>query len=364
MRAMALVDNDRNQRQGDACSEWEDRNVGHSASETDLPPSLLAKAAIVLGLPNLVASRPVSGDCARRRHEGPVNGLLLRPDSRCSCVRVPRGCAIMCRAANVPMGERAPPTATLQSIASGSIEEEEEEEEEEAEEEDEVKEEEQKEEELDEEMQNIESCCSDIHARISDSHSQITSREEKEEEMREKDEYSSKGISSTTARNLGPEENESSFTFCDCSASPCTPIPLLKTACSEGERGGRRGRQLNQRASSEHPPSLSSRSYPAPQGRRRMADYEKEFTFRPKLTLTSVRMAARMGHDSVPLLHRLYSSEKKPPNAGNHHINGFTFAPKLNRLSLQLAKQREARLPEVRGFLVDTYAKNSFQKYN
>ena len=343
---MALVDNDRSLRHGDAGSEREDRDVGHSASETDLPSSLLAKAAAVLGLPNLAAYRPVSGDGdAVWRHGGPANGLLLRPDSRCSCMRVPRGCAVTCRAASVPMEERATPTNTLQSSGSIMCIEKEEKEEEEEEEKNEEKEEEHKKEELDGEIQNIR-CCSDSCAGISNSHSQIT---RKEEEMREKIEYSSKGVSLTTACNLGPEENENSFTCCNCSAPPCTPAPLSNTACSEGERGSRRGRQLKQRASSEPPPTLSSRSYPAPRGKRRVADYEKEFTFRPKLTLTSIRMVARTGHDNVPLLRRLYRGEKKPPNAGSLHNNGFTFAPKLNRLSLQLAKQREARLPEVRG---------------
>ena len=78
--------------------------------------------------------------------------------------------------------------------------------------------------------------------------------------------------------------------------------------------------------------------------RRTIAEFEKEWTFRPQLNLTSLRLASRGGRCSVPVSHRLY---QRKAHSVPRLQDGFTFAPKLNTASLRLAQGRADRLPEV-----------------
>ena len=77
---------------------------------------------------------------------------------------------------------------------------------------------------------------------------------------------------------------------------------------------------------------------------RRVADYEKEWTFRPKLNHVSLRLAAQAARSSLPVAHRLY--ERRTQSITSLH-ESFTFCPKLNAASLRLAEERAQRLPEV-----------------
>ena len=77
---------------------------------------------------------------------------------------------------------------------------------------------------------------------------------------------------------------------------------------------------------------------------RRVADYEKEWTFQPKLNHVSLRLAAQAARSSLPVTHRLY--ERRTQSITSLHEN-FTFCPKLNAASLRLAEERAQRLPEV-----------------
>ena len=81
---------------------------------------------------------------------------------------------------------------------------------------------------------------------------------------------------------------------------------------------------------------------------RRVADYEKEWTFRPKLNHVSLRLAAQAARSSLPVSHRLY--EKRTQSITSLQEN-FTFCPKLNAASLRLAQERAQRLPEVSAIL-------------
>ena len=81
---------------------------------------------------------------------------------------------------------------------------------------------------------------------------------------------------------------------------------------------------------------------------RRVADYEKEWTFRPKLNHVSLRLAAQAARSSLPVAHRLY--ERRTQSITSLHEN-FTFCPKLNAASLRLAEERAQRLPEVSDIL-------------
>ena len=81
---------------------------------------------------------------------------------------------------------------------------------------------------------------------------------------------------------------------------------------------------------------------------RRVADYEKEWTFRPKLNHVSLRLAAQAARSSLPVSHRLY--EKRTQSITGLQEN-FTFCPKLNAASLRLAQERAQRLPEVSAIL-------------
>ena len=78
--------------------------------------------------------------------------------------------------------------------------------------------------------------------------------------------------------------------------------------------------------------------------RRAIADFEKEWTFRPRLNLTSLRLASRGERSGVPVSHRLY--QRKTVSVPQLKEE-FTFAPKLNPASLRLAQDRADRLPEV-----------------
>lgn len=78
--------------------------------------------------------------------------------------------------------------------------------------------------------------------------------------------------------------------------------------------------------------------------RRQVADYEREWTFRPKLNHASVRLASQAPRSHLPVSHRLY--ENRRLNVTRLHEN-FTFCPKLNAASLRLAQERAQRLPEV-----------------
>ena len=75
-----------------------------------------------------------------------------------------------------------------------------------------------------------------------------------------------------------------------------------------------------------------------------MADYEKEWTFKPKLNSSSIRLVSEAGHANVPLTERLFRARK----SGVAHLQeNFTFSPKLNAASLRMAQERSSKLPEV-----------------
>lgn len=79
--------------------------------------------------------------------------------------------------------------------------------------------------------------------------------------------------------------------------------------------------------------------------RRRVADYEREWTFQPKLNIASLRLVSQVARSRLPVCHRLY--EQRRPNNTHQLREDFTFCPKLNATSLRLAKERAERLPEV-----------------
>ena len=87
---------------------------------------------------------------------------------------------------------------------------------------------------------------------------------------------------------------------------------------------------------------------------RRVADYEREWTFRPKLNHVSLRLAAQAARSNLPVTHRLY--ERRTHSSTSLHEN-FTFCPKLNAASLRLAQERAQRLPEVSYILSPTSCK-------
>ena len=77
---------------------------------------------------------------------------------------------------------------------------------------------------------------------------------------------------------------------------------------------------------------------------RRVADYEREWTFRPKLNHASIRLASQAPRSHLPVSHRLYENRRLNVT---HLQENFTFCPKLNAASLRLAQARAERLPEV-----------------
>ena len=81
--------------------------------------------------------------------------------------------------------------------------------------------------------------------------------------------------------------------------------------------------------------------------RRSVADYEKEWTFRPKLNDASLRLASQTARSSLPVSRRLYEQRRRQGRAHHQPRENFTFCPKLNATSLRLAKERSERLPEV-----------------
>ena len=86
--------------------------------------------------------------------------------------------------------------------------------------------------------------------------------------------------------------------------------------------------------------------------RRKMRDYEREWTFKPRLNFTSLRLVSRGNHCSVPVSHRLY---QRKTHSVPQLQEEFTFAPKLNSASLRLAQERTGRLPEVCTCISPTY---------
>ena len=81
--------------------------------------------------------------------------------------------------------------------------------------------------------------------------------------------------------------------------------------------------------------------------RRSVADYEKEWTFRPKLNDASLRLASQTARSSLPVSRRLYEQRRRQGRTHHQPRENFTFCPKLNATSLRLAKERSERLPEV-----------------
>lgn len=81
--------------------------------------------------------------------------------------------------------------------------------------------------------------------------------------------------------------------------------------------------------------------------KRWVADYEKEWTFQPKLNHASLRILSQTGHSSVPVTHRLYEKRLVQSHSQHRLRDDFTFSPKLNAVSLRMAQERAERLPEV-----------------
>ena len=78
--------------------------------------------------------------------------------------------------------------------------------------------------------------------------------------------------------------------------------------------------------------------------RRRVVDYEKEWTFRPKLNRASLLLASQTARSNLPVSHRLYENRRQ---SIAYLRENFTFCPKLNAASLRLAQERAQRPSEV-----------------
>ncbi len=73
-------------------------------------------------------------------------------------------------------------------------------------------------------------------------------------------------------------------------------------------------------------------------------EFEKDLTFRPKLNNYSLKIVSRNARTSVPVVHRLL--EVKGPLV-REGTDSCSFAPKLNMLSIKLARERVTKMPEV-----------------
>lgn len=297
---MAVVDKSRafgglEQRVGD---------VGRTMSEARLSPSVLAKAAATLGLPNLAHHRTTNEGQDSYPDEFD-RALILRPESCCSCTPLAGVTSHRVTGKTGSQSTSPPPRGLRRDI---HVEEEERE---------------------GTEVQKSGSRCSNGDYRA-DGHTSIPEDKVKEREGEGERE-----------EGEGEEEVEKERTVESTNYNSGETSQRAHHGNREAgkDRGGAllKRRQPHETASPQQTVSKTSR-------RRLVADYEKELTFRPQLSLTSKRMVAQTGHSRLPLMHRLYQ-ERKPISARLQE--NFTFCPKLNQMSLRLAQERAAKLPEV-----------------
>ena len=72
--------------------------------------------------------------------------------------------------------------------------------------------------------------------------------------------------------------------------------------------------------------------------------FEKELTFHPRLNTATRRLVSRNPQCQLPVVTRLADTNKAPKR---YYDDSFTFAPKLNPLSVKLAQERAAKLQEM-----------------
>ena len=259
-------------------------DIGRAVSDAQFSPTLMAKAAATLGLPNLL----------QRGDDGEGGGGFERRDttvfwqteSCCSCT--PLAC----------MADRSAQSKTGEAEEASS--------------------------ELHTELETHTSIFRTIDAAnttaASGDHSAMTLEVQREGE-----------------RELGSEEEISRAQLVNGGGTEAVEDggESSSTCCGEVRRPANRD-QVSVSIQQQN----SKTTY-----RRRVADYEKEWTFRPKLSLASLRLASQVTGSNLPVMHRLYDNKK--PSSVSRLRENFTFCPKLNAVSLRLAQERTAKLPEV-----------------
>ena len=275
--------------------------MGRAMSKARLSPSVLVKAAATLGLPNLVHHRTPNEEQDGYSDEYD-RALILRPESCCSCT--PLACVTSHRVTGKTSNQYTSPQPRGLCREIG-------------------------EEGEGAEVQKSGSRCSNGDSRADD---QTRTGEDRVKEREGEGE-----------REEGEEEVAEGGTMESASCTSGEMNHHQGAHHGNREAGENRGDALLKR---QQPDKAASPRQTAPKTcrRRLVADYEKELTFRPQLSLTSRRMAAQTGHGRLPLMHRLHRERR---SISAQLQDNFTFCPKLNQMSLRLAQERAAKLPEV-----------------
>ena len=285
---------------------------GGSPPAKDVTARLVAKAAAAFGLPNLVLA---SAGPSRRRGSEDQESILWECESRCSCT--PLACISATSGRGTERGGegKAPKTPAVLDYPATTTAGNDEEDKPDA-------------------VEN--SCCRSLSTGNSLSYTEMKSQAQSQE--------ASIVESSKDSRNLAKHADDliSSVTISSAESGEGMSVkekPPLKEDNTERQiktEGKPQAERIG--AVSQPEASVTHRR------RRAIADFEKEWTFRPRLNLTSLRLASHCGRSSVPVSHRLYQRKTfSVPQLQEE----FTFAPKLNAASLRLAQGRADRLPEV-----------------
>ena len=301
---------------------------GGSPPAKDVTARLVAKAAAVFGLPNLVLA---SAGPSRRRGSEDQESILWECESRCSCT------PIACISASSDRGTerggegKVPKTPAVLDYPATTT------------------------------AGNDESAEEDRLAAVEDNcwrflstDNNLSYTEMKSQAQSQEASIVDSRASSKEGRNLAKhaEDVTPSATISSAESGEGMSVkesdkPVENPPLKEDNTEQQVERQVKTEGSpqAERTGALSQPETSVAHRRRRaIADFEKEWTFRPRLNLTSLQLASRCGRSSVPVSHRLY--QRKTLSVPQLQEE-FTFAPKLNAASLRLAQERADRLPEV-----------------
>ena len=287
-----------------------------SSPVKDATSQLVAKAAAVFGLPNLLLTPRLSPSSERRprdsRGEEDSRGVVWESESRCSCTPL----ACLARSARTEQQQTPRAAEDCKSSATGVGE-------------------------------SVAGEAVENSGRSTSSQRDIDSSDRESEQENASNKLHSSGPHKPTneggslIRNAGdaiPIEKKISKTV-PLESSKRAPDRAQQTNSPPPDGAPRdKGAELTERVGVVSPP---------PRTLRKMADYEREWTFRPQLNLTSLRLVSRGSRNNLPVTHRLY--EKKAKSLPRLQEE-FTFSPKLNTASLRLAQERADHLPEVSPF--------------
>ena len=280
-----------------------------SSPVKDATSRLVAKAAAVFGLPNLLLAPRLSPSSERRprdsRGEEDSRGVVWESESRCSCTPL----ACLARSARTeqqqtPEDCKSSATGVGESVAGEAVE---------------------------------------NSGRSTSSQRDIDSSDRESEQE-------------NASNSPGPHKPTNEGGSLIRNAGDAIPIEKIsKTVPLESsKRAPDKAQQTNSpppngapRDKGAEPTERVGVVSPPPRTLRKMADYEREWTFRPQLNLTSLRLVSRGSRNNLPVTHRLYEKRAKSlPRLQEE----FTFSPKLNTASLRLAQERADHLPEVSPF--------------